>query len=188
MPTGYTAIIDDNPDVTFKEYAWRCARAFGALVLLRDDTGARRDALTKAEAKLGELKTMTLQQAKALCEAEHQHRCQEIEKGNKREAEITRRYEAMAAAVRGWTPPSPDHEGLKEFMLEQLDTGRPSYAREPTELPKPPTAEVWLGKQLASVAKDVEYYRKRWQEEQEWTASRNEWLADLRKSLGNPNE
>lgn len=38
MPTGYTSIIDDNENVTFKEYALRCARGFGALMHLRDES------------------------------------------------------------------------------------------------------------------------------------------------------
>jgi hypothetical protein len=38
MPTGYTCIIEDKPDVTFAEYVWRCARAFGALLSMREDS------------------------------------------------------------------------------------------------------------------------------------------------------
>lgn len=35
MPTGYTHKIKDG--MTFKEYALRCARNFGALMDMRDD-------------------------------------------------------------------------------------------------------------------------------------------------------
>ena len=37
MPTGYTAIIEDDPNCTFEQYLMRCARAFGATVTMRDD-------------------------------------------------------------------------------------------------------------------------------------------------------
>ncbi|MBS3155164.1 hypothetical protein J4404_01555, partial [Candidatus Woesearchaeota archaeon] len=37
MPTGYTYIIGEK-DITFKEFALRCARGFGALVEMRDDS------------------------------------------------------------------------------------------------------------------------------------------------------
>ncbi len=35
MPTGYTADIAKG--ITFQQYAWSCARAFGALVMMRDE-------------------------------------------------------------------------------------------------------------------------------------------------------
>lgn len=37
MPTGYTAPVVDGEVTELKEFVWRCARAFGALVYLRDD-------------------------------------------------------------------------------------------------------------------------------------------------------
>lgn len=37
MPTGYTADVQSGKVTDFAEYAMNCARAFGALVLMRDD-------------------------------------------------------------------------------------------------------------------------------------------------------
>ena len=37
MPTGYTADIQDGKITTLREYALSCARAFGALIMMRDD-------------------------------------------------------------------------------------------------------------------------------------------------------
>ena len=37
MPTGYTANIVDGEE-TFEEYVWRCTRAFGAMMHMRDDS------------------------------------------------------------------------------------------------------------------------------------------------------
>lgn len=36
MPTGYTAAIKDG--ITFQEYALSCARAFGALISMREES------------------------------------------------------------------------------------------------------------------------------------------------------
>ena len=38
MPTGYTAILFDKPETSFRQYAYVCARAFGALVSMRDES------------------------------------------------------------------------------------------------------------------------------------------------------
>jgi len=35
MPTGYTNCIKDG--VTFEQFVWKCARAMGALVMMRDE-------------------------------------------------------------------------------------------------------------------------------------------------------
>ena len=35
MPTGYTAPIKDG--ISFNDFMWGCARAFGALIMMRDD-------------------------------------------------------------------------------------------------------------------------------------------------------
>lgn len=36
MPSGYTAGVGNGSVVEFGDYAWRCARAFDALVTMRD--------------------------------------------------------------------------------------------------------------------------------------------------------
>ena len=37
MPTGYTADVMDGKVTDFKLFAMQCARAFGALVIMRDE-------------------------------------------------------------------------------------------------------------------------------------------------------
>ena len=37
MPTGYTLELYDGKDITFEEFVLKCARAFGALINMRDE-------------------------------------------------------------------------------------------------------------------------------------------------------
>ena len=37
MPTGYTMILTEEKEIDFKEFALRCARNFGALIMMRDE-------------------------------------------------------------------------------------------------------------------------------------------------------
>src|SRR5665213_2401224 len=37
MPTGYTSKLYEGKDQSFNEFVMRCARAFGALITMRDD-------------------------------------------------------------------------------------------------------------------------------------------------------
>lgn len=196
MPTGYTAAIKDG--ITFKQYALSCARAFGALIEMRDKPSdapipeklkasqynAER-AAAAACLRLAELEGMTAEQAKRAAanewdEAETRRavRLQEI-------ADQRAKYEAMLAAARAWVAPTPDHEGMKKFMCEQIEQSidwdcDTKYHDKPTERL---TGAVWKARAVAAAHKDVAYHTKGQAEEDERTANRNAWIDALRNSL-----
>jgi hypothetical protein len=194
MPTGYTCIIDDHADVTFEQYVWRCARAFGALVLMRDDgmdapipekfeaSDYHVKALERDTAKLIELEGMKLAQAKVLAAADHEAALRRWEETVVKESAIDARYQAIREKVEAWHPPSSEHVGLKEFMLEQLKTGRPRTSADDPE-PTPKTAREWLDGQIKNVRWSVEYHTKELRKERERTDERNRWIAGLRSSV-----
>ncbi len=196
MPTGYTAIIDDTENVTFKDYALRCARAFGALVHMRDEPTDKpievppedtyhRTALKKAEGRLIELRGMTPEQAQPLADMAHFEELKRREASKLKEQAIDARYDAMRAEVMAWRPPTADHVGLKDFMLEQLSTGRPDYCRY-TE-PKPlmaPSGAAWLAEQIKSVEYDVAYHTKHQEQDDGRQANRAGWVKALLDNLG----
>lgn len=194
MPTGYTCIIDDN-NATFAQYLWRCARGMGALVRMRDNSlGADAPAeftpdryyehsLNRAEKRLAELRAMSDDDARAQHKAERGRVMQSTVEINDNTRETAAKYDAMRAEVEAWEPPTPDHEGLKKFMLEQLDTGFPSYCRNVYTPPPDEGWEVWRAEALGRAIDDVTRSAQRWEEEQERTRQRNEWLAQLRASV-----
>ncbi len=96
------------------------------------------------------------------------------------------RYEAMIAKVEAWTPPTPDHDGLKKFMLDQL--------RESVEwdcggfggsgpAPTRQTEAEWKAEALAQARHQIEHYTAEHAKEIERVNGRNEWIRDLRASL-----
>lgn len=59
----------------------------------------------------------------------------------------------MRAKVEAWNAPSPDHEGLKKFMLEQIDSSLDWRSGALYQTPPPPGAANGLrgvGKTLAN--------------------------------------
>jgi hypothetical protein len=194
MPTGYTCIIDDHEDVTFEQYLWRCARAFGALVMMRDDptdapiperfeaSGYHVKELANARAKLAELEILSIEQAETMAAADHEAAVSWWRQRASKEGAIDERYAAIRERVMAWEPPSPDHEELKKFMLEQLRTGRPySSARDPK--PEKKTAREWLDAQIKDARWSVDYHEKNLRAEHARTEERNRWLAELRESV-----
>jgi hypothetical protein len=87
----------------------------------------------------------------------------------------------MLDKVRGWVPPTPDHQGLKDFMEQQLTISMDKY--EPEEPAYIGFPKIWHKERINNELKQIEYHRKAYREECERTADRNEWLADLRKSI-----
>jgi hypothetical protein len=192
MPTGYTAILDER-DVTLREFVLRCARAFGATVHQREEsldippqesTASEyyAEKLKEAQERLAQLQAMTIEEAAAECETAYQ---EQMEAWARRRAEwekVSGRYAAMRLAIEEkWTPPTPDHAQLKDFMLEQLGAGFPyEPPREPPERCSP---ERWLATQIGGAQHDITYYGEKGANAEERTASANTWIRDLYKSV-----
>jgi len=94
-------------------------------------------------------------------------------------------YRDMMTKVEEWKPPTHDHNGLQEFMLEQLRTsisdggwwrGRPKDEM--------PSVEKWHREKVQSTEKDILYHEEEHGKELSRTANRNLWLKTLRISLG----
>lgn len=201
MPTGYTCCVVEEPGVTFPEFAMRCARAMGAramgaLVSMREESlDARipiefvpdpyyRESLDKAEAKVRELEVMTVEEAARRAQDDFDYARRAYLESIARWKRETAAYEKMIGEVEAWEPPTKDHAGLKEFMLEQLRMSiddAPSHAWNPE---RPDTGEEWLADERKRARENVERDRKQWEAVVASAKARTAWVAALRESLG----
>ena len=195
MPTGYTAEIYDGKPVTFSDFAMTCARAFGALVEMREDDANApipefepspyyREALAKAEARLDDLRAMDTDQIADQSQAEHDKALTLWRERKAERTALTQRYQAMIHEVQHWRPPTKEHEGLKTFMLEQLTSALDfdcsgTYDSLPVQI----SPAEWRRKQIEKAERDIGYYADEWAKEIERTTQRNEWVRALRESL-----
>lgn len=195
MPTGYTAKIAEGEGVTFPEFALACARAFGALILMRDDSPDapipdqfpadtyHRDRQDKALAHLIDLSNMTDEECAVEAKREYVDALSAHRRYERAEAETKARYEAMLDQVLAWEPPTDEHVELKAFMVEQIessirfDTGyeRPSPVRK--------TGAEWRTAQREKAERDVEYHAKEQAKADERATGRSEWVQQLKASL-----
>lgn len=196
MPTGYTAPVADGKVTDFATFAMQCARAFGALIEMRDapvdaeipdefkPSGYYEKQIGQREAELRRLQSMTLEQAEESARADHRDA---VKRWHERIAERNRtraRYEAMLAETRAWEPPTPEHEGLKKFMIEQLEESiRFDCSGGYDVEPQPVDAATWLARQVAEASRSLDWARKYHDEEVERVRGRNQWVRDLRESL-----
>lgn len=197
MPTGYTADIAKG--ITFEQFAWNCARAMGALIMMRDEpsnvpiperfepSDYNAKALAEAHERLDWLNGLSLPEAngeacKAHAAALDSHRRYESDKND-----LRKKYWAMLEKVEAWTPPTTEHVGFKDFMAQQIRDSikfdcHNSYEQEP----KPLTGMEWRAAETEKALKDVKYHSEEHAKEVTRNTQRNQWIASLRTSLGSP--
>lgn len=194
MPTGYTACIEKG--VTFEQYALGCARAFGALVMMRDEPADapipekfepsdwHLKALTEAQERLKSLDGLSVEAAQICADSDHREALKKREEQIAEKAELRRKYEDMLTTVRAWTPPTPEHKEFKKFMDEQIVMSMDSDCRVyPEEAPDPLTGRQWLDAEVESARRDIAYHTKEHAKEVERSKGRTEWVRQLREAL-----
>ena len=196
MPTGYTADVQSGKVTDFSEFAMQCARSSGALGMMRGEpSGAEipetfkpstynAERLVEARAQLAKINAMTTDQREAAARSEYEAACASQERYETERGEQRARYQAMIDKVTVWTPPTPDHVGMKDFMLNQLAESidfdcSPSFDRRPTMKKR----DDWFSEAVSKAERDIEYHTKEHAKEVERAASRTAWIAALRQSL-----
>lgn len=194
MPTGYTAKVADGTISTLEDFALVCAKAFGACATMRDDPPDTpipaefvpdpyyKERLDNAIEHYVYLRTLTAEDAERECAAEQALADATTAKAEKARLAENQRYAAMAAKVKAWEPPTLQHEGLKEFMLEQLRISEHLEYKDPSIGVRLAPLE-WLAKRIESARKEVFSAGEALVEEKLRVASRNAWLKALRDSL-----
>lgn len=198
MPTGYTSEIEKG--ITFQEYALRCARAFGALVTMRDDpmdasipdefkpSDYNLENIEKAEKSLATIKAMTPSAIKKAVQEEFNDRLRVIDECIDKNKKLKNKYENMLIKVKAWTPPTPDHVKLKEFMVEQLEKSiefdcNIEYHQDDRRKLKLLDVEDWRLKKINQYLADISYHQKKHKAEVDRCTTRSKWVKDLRESL-----
>lgn len=197
MPSGYTARIYEGELVTFPEFAMTCARAFGALINLKEEpfdapipseitpSPYYAERLERARERLAEAEGWTDEDAEARAASDHAGAVREIEKSNAVARGRRERYEAMRAQAQAWQAPTPDHQGLKDFMIEQLSDSARFDCHE-TGIPEPVPGPEYRRRSIEERQAEVGRAGKAHAEEVERANGRTEWVRALRASLAAP--
>lgn len=202
MPTGYTAGVMDGTITEFKDYAFQCARAFGALVTLRDEpmtpdipTLKVEDyylaEVKRAEKEVEKISTMTSKQI----EAEFlKHKAREIKyhtKGIKDQEKVRKRYSKMLEEAKKFVAPTDEHVKYRDFLISQLeeslnwDCGSNYHQEQLTRVKRKKSARAWHREALTEAKYQLKYARKSLKEEIERVKSRNDWISQLKKAVEN---
>ncbi len=195
MATGYTCHLVDGKEISFKEFALICARAFGACIDLRDEpmstpipeefkpSSYHADALIEAQQKLEEYNAMTDEEISSVLEVDYQDELNHYLKSIAEQAEKRRRYEVMLSKAKAWVPPSPDHKGIKDFMVKQITDSIDWDCKHEHSVPKKKTIEEWRNIELDSIKWNIKYHTEGCEKEVQRAKNHTRWVKQLRESI-----
>ena len=194
MPTGYTSDLYDGKDITFEEFVLKCARAFGALIDMRDEpmdapiperfepSDYHFKELEKAKKRLKEIKKWNEEKAEQEAERAYREALEEREEFINKNKLVRKRYEDMLSKVQKWKPPTIEHESLKQFMIQQLEESI-EYDCFVPEMPQRFSGEEFKEQQIKKALSDIDYHEKEYAKEVNRVYERNKWLFLLREAL-----
>ncbi len=194
MPTGYTHTIKDG--ISFNTFIMKCTRAMGVCVTMQDESQDKEipnkfepsdydsKAILKAQNDLKRLQGIDSISAISLAQSEYDKEIVRTEKAIKKNSQLKEQYESMLKQVKKWEPPTSEHIGLKDFMIQQIEDSIKfdcdiKYLNHPKLL----SGNEWLKKETSKVLHDIKYHTKKNKKENDLTDSKNIWLNQLRESL-----
>ena len=204
MPTGYTAGIIDGEITTFEQFATQCSRAFGATIHMRDNpldspyeprtpSEYYVNSLQSQREKLEETKTMT---DEAIVR-DFENLLNDSLKYHERELEKTKvnlgRLNSIMESAKSWVPPTEDHEGVRDYMIDQLEItikadGDPSYhvnkiVQAKKELEEGIDPKVYREERIKESEDRISYYEGEVQKELERCKQSNDWMDKFLESI-----
>lgn len=195
MPTGYTSELHDGKPITRNEFILQCSRAMGAAIMQRDDspkaplrlpkfeTDYSDERLAKAKADLDKYRAIPIELADGEAFNDYEAALARWREREQERRDMEGRYRGMLAEVAGWRPPTPDHQGLKDFMVEQLQSSI-EFDCGAMDPPVPLTGEEYRDQKIAMAERDIEYHTRSRAESIERTKGRRDWITALADSLG----
>ncbi len=205
MPTGYTAYIEDGDITTGKDFLKLCTRAFGVAIDQKDDplsvptktkfepSQYYIDAYNGACTELRDAKSVSFNEAKLRLRNKYNKKIEYYKKLAEKYSDLRNKYLKVRQEVEVWTPPTPEHDGLKKFALEQIDMCIPSTesitefinkSNEPLDLSDKAIIK-FIEDNISQCKNSVEYYKKSMDAEYELVKEKQEWMNKFLTSLEN---
>lgn len=196
MATGYVHPVADGKVTTLREFALLCARGMMALVTMRDEpldapipdqlepnTAHHDEKLATAKADMERIAGLSVADARKAAAEDYDARLKEYRDWQSSANAEMSRCQAMLERVNAW---EGGPEGLKTFMVEQLNRSIGDGKPVQYDAPVMKTADEWQADALRRASRDVAYHTVEREKEIHRTEERNKWLADLRRSLPPP--
>jgi hypothetical protein len=203
MPTGYTAGIIDGDIKTFKEYATLCMRAFGGTIHMRDESldteykpriasDYHKTNYEELEIKLNNFKKITPSEYVNEYKTNINNSIKSYKGFIDNAKENEKRLKNMLVSALKYTPPTNEHIGIRDFMVNQLqetikfDGNYEYYEEKIEELQKDLLnidAEKIYQEEIDDILKSIDYHKVEYEKELKRVEESNKWVTDFLNSL-----
>lgn len=137
--TGYTEQIENGNITTGKDFLKICTRAFGVANSLIEKPLSvptpthfepnpyYKEEYDKAVEVRNKCRQMTFDEAKQEMIEKHNAEITQAKKSLEKYKLEDEKYKKVRDEIKEWIPPTPQHEALKKFALEQIDLSMNTY-------------------------------------------------------------
>lgn len=204
MTTGYTVYIQDGDITTGKDFLKLCLRNFGVGINMRDEPLSKpvpthfepdphyKKYYDKAVEDRDNFKKMSFEQVKQQLIEKQKKDIESIKDSIDKYIAEDKKYIKVREEIENWIPPTPEHEDLKKFALDQinlsLNTDMIKYCNEKLNLKSDINDEAvytHINTMNEIYEQNVERTYKDWQHEIKRTADKNMWMKQFLDSVDN---
>lgn len=195
MPSGYTAKLYEG-DQDFTEFLFGCARGIGYLISMRDEPWTAEipdffvpdpyyeERVARARGRIDEIQALDDVELMKSQERQREDRVKSLEKYANENRQRKERYVKMLDRAKAWEPPTAEHEGLQQLMVEQLEQSLQfdTDHRPPALPPLSPVAE-YREQELALAHAEIEDAERELEREISRCEDRTAWVQALKSSV-----
>lgn len=194
MTSAYTCVVQNGTVTDLSGFALRCARAFGALVPMRDEpmdaplpeklepsVSHHDERIEKYQNILKAIDLLSEEDCQSKADSSYEVEIEYYKKRLQERDDEIQRCEKMLVKVRAWRVPE-ELLTLKTFMMTQLSQAI-GFLRYEIENPIHKSGETWRKEEKREARMKVNYHMREKQDEIDRTAKRQEWLDMLRSAL-----
>lgn len=148
-------------------------------------TDTSRPVIERLRAELAEVQSWDKDTAKAKARTSYEQALSNYRQDLARHQAQQERYKAMLAEVEAWQPPTPQHDGVKQHMLQAIASDEQNQLGEPIK-PRPWTGKHYKEERIKSLTYAIEKLIEIGTTVEEQRQRHEEWMRQLRESLGLP--
>lgn len=197
MPTVYTRPIYDGENITFEDFLLLCEREFDLMCVgifgspIPDKAPV--DNFFREGYEMACRRYYLFARDKEAWRADRERKyndyLKDIEESYKKEVdditELKARYQKILDDVENWVPPTKEHEQLKDFAIKQLKKSIDSDCFVPRPF-SPSSLEEYtdIALQERGLLESCSYWKDEYERYEEARKKRDEWVRQLKESLG----
>lgn len=201
MPSYYTVDIYEGKNVSFQDFALKCARQFGAFVHMNEEdpdspltrptvSDYYKNSLRETENEFALFLKASREQREKMFEIEMEKELKHYKEKIEEEKELKEKYQNLLEQAKAYKPPTKEFNNYKDYMLNQLnqaikfDCSNEQWYLAQIASVEAETFDIWEQEKMDLYNSKITYYKESYKKEMNSVSKKNQWIDLLYESLG----